>query len=78
MSSTDINCEEVIERLFEFLDQELDEDLSNRIEQHIRHCRDCFTRAQFERRLRERVEQASDTRAPESLRQRLQQMIDTF
>lgn len=78
MSSTGINCEEVIEQLFEFLDRELDEDLSHRIEHHLKHCRDCFTRAEFEKRLRERVDQAAEAKAPEALRRRLKQIVETF
>ncbi|MBA1148834.1 zf-HC2 domain-containing protein [Ectothiorhodospiraceae bacterium WFHF3C12] len=78
MNAQRIRCEEVIEQLFEFLDQELDEDLSQRIEHHLKHCRDCFTRAEFEKRLRERIDQAAETRAPEALRRRLRRMIEEF
>ncbi len=78
MSATSISCEEVIEQLFAFLDRELDEDVNDQIEAHLARCRDCFTRAEFERRLRERIRAASDVEAPETLHRRLQGLMDSF
>ncbi len=78
MSVHDIDCEEVIEQLFDFLDRELDEELSARIDAHLQRCRDCFSRAEFERRLRARVGEAVEREAPERLRRRLRALMDTF
>lgn len=78
MNADHITCEEVIEQLYEFLDRELDEGLSDRINEHIERCRDCFTRAEFERRLRARVNEAAEAEAPERLRRRIRQVIDEF
>ena len=78
MSSADITCEEVIEQLFDFLDRELDENLSTRIDYHLKRCQDCFTRAEFEKRLRARVSEATEAKAPDRLRRRIRRVIDTF
>lgn len=78
MNADDMTCEEVIEQLYEFLDRELDEGLSDRINAHIERCRDCFTRAEFERRLRARVNEAVEAEAPERLHRRIRQVIDEF
>lgn len=74
----DISCEEVIERLFTYLDGELDDVSQATIERHLEHCRDCFTRAEFERRLRARVADSVSTPAPEELRQRVRALLDSF
>lgn len=73
-----ITCEEVIERLFDYLDRELDERQRNEMERHMSKCRDCFSRAEFERRLRRRVAAAGTQRAPERLRRRLKTLLDEF
>lgn len=78
MSSRELSCEEVIERLFDFLDHRLDGGQSDAIQRHLERCRECFTRAEFERRLRERVAEAGTERAPEHLRRRIRTVIDEF
>jgi anti-sigma factor (TIGR02949 family) len=66
-----LDCEAVIERLFEFLDRELDPGTEREIERHLDACRACFSRAEFERRLRAKVADAAIARAPETLRSRI-------
>lgn len=78
MSSEHIDCEEVIEQLFAFLDCELDEQQQQRIEHHLTRCRDCFTRAEFERRLRARIREASEAKAPERLHRRIRGLLNEF
>ena len=78
MSDNHITCEEVIEHLLAFLDRELDSETSERIDAHLQRCRDCFTRAEFEKRLRARVHEAAETEAPETLHRRLREVIDAF
>ena len=78
MTDEHITCEEVIEQLFDFLDRELDSETSERIDAHLQRCRDCFSRAEFEKRLRARVHDAAETQAPETLHRRLKKLIDSF
>lgn len=78
MNTDRISCEEVIERLFDYLDRELDSELRNRINAHLERCRDCFTRAEFEKRLRSRVNETADVEAPERLRRRIRRVLDEF
>ena len=76
--SEHISCEEVIERLLEFLDRELDASAQRAIAQHMEACRACFSRAEFERRLRTRVAETGEVSAPESLRRRVRAIIDRY
>lgn len=78
MNADRITCEEVIEQLFDYLDRELDSELRDRINHHLERCRDCFTRAEFEKRLRSRVNETADVEAPEQLRRRIRRVLDEF
>lgn len=78
MSQADIDCNEVIERLFEFLDGELDSRRHADIERHLARCRDCFTRAEFERRLKGRLAEAGSASAPDTLRRRIRGLLDRY
>lgn len=73
-----ITCEEVIERLMEFLDRELDAATEDEIARHMEICRACFSRAEFERKLRRRVSETSDAKAPESLRRRIRTIVARY
>ncbi|WP_163558739.1 zf-HC2 domain-containing protein [Halomonas sp. NO4] len=78
MTPRELSCEDVIERLFDYLDRELDAQQAEEIERHLARCRDCFTRAEFEKRLRARVEAAGTVTAPPRLRQRVRRLLDRF
>ena len=52
MRSRVIDCEEALRRLFEYLDAELHGDPHREMEQHLERCRSCFSRAEFEKRLK--------------------------
>lgn len=79
MNAGDIRCEEVIEQLFRYLDREVDDATNERIREHMARCRDCFSRAEFERRLRERLrETVAHEKAPPRLQQRLQRLMKSF
>lgn len=78
MKESSISCEEVVERLFDYLDNEVDTDTSAEIERHLERCHDCFSRAEFERKLREQVTRSGKQEAPERLRLRIRDMIRRF
>lgn len=44
-----IPCEEVVQRVYEYLDGELDAEWSDRIHDHIQMCRKCYPYFNFER-----------------------------
>jgi anti-sigma factor (TIGR02949 family) len=73
-----LGCEEVIAKLLEYLDRELDAAAQLEIERHLETCRGCFSRAEFERRLRARVAETGDAKAPESLRRRVRALVARY
>lgn len=78
MSPRPMSCEEVLERLFAYLDGELRDVEQAEIDRHLERCRDCFTRAEFERRLKDRLAEVGRASPPERLRERLKLMIARF
>lgn len=78
MSQDDLTCEEVLEQLFAYLDEELDDDRLAAMDRHLARCRDCFTRAEFEKRLRARIQKTGTAPAPDRLRQRLKKVLDRY
>ena len=75
---THIDCEEVIANLFAYLDNEIDPEKRTDIERHLEECRACFSRAEFEKALRAKINQLGDKEAPASLRQRVMALLKQF
>lgn len=73
-----LSCEEVMEQLFTYLDGELDEGAHVAIDRHIEACRACYSRIEFERRLKAKLAETGRVSAPESLRERVKAMIAQF
>lgn len=73
-----IHCEEVIRHLFEYLDGEIGAEKRRQIDRHLEECRGCFSRAEFEKALRQKVQQLGREKAPRSLQRRLKALIDRF
>jgi len=78
MSKPTINCEEVLKHLVAYLDRETDAHTAAQIDRHLEDCRGCFSRAEFERRLKSRVAATGTASAPESLRARIKALIERF
>ncbi len=68
----EIDCQGALDRLYEFLDRELDSDTEAAIRSHLEECADCFKFFDFEKTYLRFLE--TKTRAagvPEALRRRL-------
>jgi anti-sigma factor (TIGR02949 family) len=83
MSSQDENgskdmatCEEAVERLYEFLDGELDDTWRERVEEHFEACKVCLPRLTFERSFLQAVQATrSQETTPEEVRNRILQAL---
>lgn len=73
-----IRCEEVIAHLLSYLDGEIDDAKRAQIDHHLEECRGCFSRAEFERALRDKMRQAGNTQPPASLQDRIKALMDQF
>jgi len=73
-----LNCDEAIRMLYEFLDQELEKQDHAAVEAHLKTCRACFSRMEFDKRLRGLVKGPSDKTVPEALRHRIRKLTEKF
>ena len=75
----DIGCLKAIEMFYAYMDGELggSESLAE-FEHHLEHCRSCFSRAEFEGLLTERLRALASQPAPDALRRRLRILMDNF
>jgi len=75
----DSDCLQAFDHLYAYLNGELKDpkDVAM-IEHHLAHCRSCFSRAQIERELNERLKQSGEEAPPASLQDRLKKLIDNF
>lgn len=76
MTDRALSCEDVLDHLFAYLDGELEDASGEEIERHLRACRACFGRAEFERRLKSRLAEAAATGAPETLMRRIRTFME--
>ncbi len=76
--SEKIRCEEVIAHLLSYLDGEIDDAKRAQIDQHLEECRGCFSRAGFEKALRDKVRQAGDASPSPSLQERIKALMKQF
>jgi anti-sigma factor (TIGR02949 family) len=73
-----MGCERALKRLVEFVDGELPESEHDSVEQHLRICRDCCSRMEFDSRLKERLSTLSSEDVPSKTRDRVRDLIRRF
>lgn len=74
-----MNCEQVVEHLWPFLDGELDAGTSGELTRHLDECRRCFTRTEFERRVKAMVRRSCECDQPPSdLQERMRKVLRSF
>jgi mycothiol system anti-sigma-R factor len=73
-----IDCEEALRRLFEYLDDELHEESHREMRQHLERCRSCFSRVEFERRLKAHAAALCHEPVSPALEQRIRLLLETF
>jgi len=77
----DIGCLEAIENFYAWLDDEIKDPAAIReIEEHIRHCDSCYSRAEMERALTSHIRQTARVDEPgpslDALKDRLRKIVD--
>jgi mycothiol system anti-sigma-R factor len=69
-------CDQVLERIYEFLDGELTDDVEARIREHLAVCGKCYPHFRHEEVFLRFIERRSTLlKAPPSLRRRIMQML---
>lgn len=79
MNPTDItSCEEALKVLAEHLDRELDERRDAQLHDHLESCRSCYSRAEFEGRLKAQIRALGADDVPDDVAGRIQSLLGTF
>ena len=73
-----IGCEEALRRLFDYLDHELDESRRAEMEQHLKVCRGCYSRVEFEKRLKHRLPPAGAEAPSSDFERRIRKLLGNF
>jgi mycothiol system anti-sigma-R factor len=74
----EIECEEAIRLVLEYLDNELGQVDHRALENHIHKCRSCYSRVEFEKRLKGMVRESRAEKAPDDLLLRIKRLTNNF
>lgn len=64
-------CDQVMDRLWDYLDGELDNETSERIHEHLEVCSRCFPQYDFRRAFKELIQRSGEGPVPPGLRRRI-------
>lgn len=78
MSNKPIDCEQALKQVFAYIDHELDEHDHEAMQEHLDTCRACFSRVEFEQRLKHKVGELRDKEASPDIRDKIKSMIKSF
>ena len=73
-----MTCDEALRLLAGFLDGELDGVSQAAVERHLDLCRGCYSRAEFERRLKAEIGRLGREDVPSGFESRVRGIIDSF
>lgn len=75
----EIECLEAIDSMYAYLDGELkDETTLAKFKQHLEHCKSCYSRSELEGVITGRIKASGKEQAPESLQNRLRDIMDSL
>jgi anti-sigma factor (TIGR02949 family) len=75
--TTNMQCDDALRLLAQYLDRELTDGEHTEIERHLRTCRSCFSRSEFERRLKGELAALSAADVPTTLQHRIRALLDS-
>lgn len=73
-----INCDEALRLLAAYLDHELHFTERDGVERHLQICRSCFSRAEFERRLKAEISRLGREEITSAFEQRIRRLLGSF
>ena len=73
----EIDCVEAFDYLYSYLNGEITNkvELAN-IEHHLSHCKSCYSRAQMEKKIDQRLKESGKGKTPKTLQSRLRGLMD--
>lgn len=78
MSNKPIDCEQALKQVYEYLDHELGAHDHEAMQHHLSICKSCFSRVEFEKRLKEKVKSLRDQEPAGSTVDHIKQLMKDF
>lgn len=78
MSQRELGCEQALQHLFEFIDHELDAEERDAVQHHLFTCRSCYSRAEFERRLKLKLHELQHEKPVAQASERIKRLLQAF
>lgn len=72
-----MDCEQALAQVFEFIDHELDPHRHEALQAHLHTCKSCFSRAEFERRLKQKLNKLREQSSPDA-QARIEKLIKSL
>jgi len=70
-----IACRDAVERLWSYLDRNIDRAQEDELEQHLGLCRHCCGELEFAKQVRNKLSESADTPLASTARERLQKFV---
>ena len=67
----DVDCNEILDRVYVFIDHELDNASSEQIQTHLDECGPCLQKYDLERTVKALIQRSCTEHAPETLRDKV-------
>ena len=79
-TASESDCLSAMDHLYAYLNGELDDQPETlaMVEFHLGHCRSCFSRAEMERVMNDRLRNSGKEKTPDALKTRLRRLLDNF
>ena len=72
-----LSCDDALRLIAQYLDRELGDGDRGDLEQHLATCRSCYSRAEFERRLKAELTRLGVSDVPPALHRRIRVLLDS-
>ncbi|MBI3140765.1 MAG: zf-HC2 domain-containing protein [Rhodocyclales bacterium] len=73
-----MTCEEALHNLVTYLDNELELAERDRLDEHLKVCRACFSRLEFEKRLKDRLTETKRAKPTAQLEARVRALLRRY
>lgn len=78
MTKREIDCEQALRQILEYVDRELGKAEHEAMHRHLQTCKSCFSRMEFERRLKGKLGALREEKATPEMNERVKALLKTF
>ena len=78
MTKHEIECEQALRQVFEYIDHVLDDTERAAMERHLHTCHSCYSRVEFEGRLKAKLGELKKHDADPTVRERIKKLLENF